>query len=197
MYPQHYCHYTHWWQCKLQHSTIFYRIAVLQINMPFVKIFCTADLLLNWVVLHNCHKMPQTVGPMNNTFTIIYEVQLNGWILLDPSIHPSWCGIPWNPEVFLLTDEHKAKRRGKSEAEHERISGCKSLVLWTYRSNHKPLLRFLSEILTRKPQKQLLIGLAHSKYLTCAPRASLEFHLFISCPFTSEKTSGFLGSCGN
>ena len=91
---------------------------------------------------------------------------------------------PGTQEVSSLTNEREAK--------HERTSGHTREVLWTRRSNHKPLLRFPCQILTQKPHKRLLIGSARSKDLTCAPTGS-----FASRSFVSEETTGFQGTCSS
>ena len=83
-------------------------------------------------------------------------------------------GITLEPTVFLTYV------RVWGKAEHKRSTGHTPWVLLTCRSNQKPLLRFLSEILTQRPQKWLLTGLACLKDLTCAPRGSLAFGFALS-----------------
>ena len=83
-------------------------------------------------------------------------------------------GITLKPTVFLT------HVRVWGKAKHERSTGHALWVLLTCRSNQKPLLRFLSEILTQRPQKWLLTGSACLKDLTCAPRGSLAFGFALS-----------------
>ena len=76
--------------------------------------------------------------------------------------------LPWNPEDFSLKNEHTAKR-GMQEN------------LWVHKLGplDAPIQsEAFIEVSVSKTQKRLLIGLAHSKDLICAPGGSLAFCLF-------------------
>ena len=74
--------------------------------------------------------------------------------------------VPSYPDVFSLTNE----RRGET---------WENLWAHTLGPLNAPIqpeaaIEVLSESLTRRPHKRLLIGSARSKDLTCAPRTSVE-----------------------